>query len=122
MFQILGHFKMKLNAANCTFGVSSGKFFGLMVNNRRIEANLEKIKAMQDLKPPTSLKELQILIGVVASLNRFIFKCSDRCRSFFKALKKTRAFVWNDECDKALADMKDYLSHPPLIFILKSHE
>lgn len=65
MFQIFGHFKMKLNAANCTFGVSSGKFFGLMVNNRRIEANLEKIKAMQDLKPPTSLKELQILIGVV---------------------------------------------------------
>ena len=41
-FEILRHYKMKLNLAKCTFGVSSGKFLGFMVNNRGIEANLEK--------------------------------------------------------------------------------
>ena len=41
-FNILKHYKMKLNAVKCTFGVCSGKFLGFMVNNRRIEANPEK--------------------------------------------------------------------------------
>ena len=58
---------MKLNVAKCTFGVSSGKFLGFMVNNRGIESNLEKIEALQNLKLPTNLKELQTLTGIVAS-------------------------------------------------------
>lgn len=37
MFEILRHYKMKLNAAKCTFGVSSGKFLSFMVNHRGID-------------------------------------------------------------------------------------
>lgn len=37
--QILRHYKMKLNAVECTFGVSSGKCLGFMVNHRGIEVN-----------------------------------------------------------------------------------
>ena len=35
-FEILRHYQMKLNTAKCTFGVSSGKFLGFMVNHRGI--------------------------------------------------------------------------------------
>ncbi|KAM7469807.1 hypothetical protein LguiA_007990 [Lonicera macranthoides] len=42
-FEILRHCRMKLNAAKCTFTVSSSKFLGFMVNNRGIMANLEKV-------------------------------------------------------------------------------
>lgn len=38
-FQILRHYKMKLNVVKCTFGVSSSKFLEHMVNKREIEAN-----------------------------------------------------------------------------------
>lgn len=41
-FEILRHYKMKLNATMCTFRVSSGKFMGFMVNHRGIDANPEK--------------------------------------------------------------------------------
>ena len=37
-FQVLRHYRMKLNAAKCTFGISSGKFLGYMVSKRGIEA------------------------------------------------------------------------------------
>ena len=43
-FQILKSYNMKLNPAKCAFGVSTGKFIGFIVNNRGIEANLDKIK------------------------------------------------------------------------------
>ena len=42
-FEILRHYKMKLNIAKCTLGVSSGIFLGFMVNHQDKEANPEKI-------------------------------------------------------------------------------
>ena len=121
-FQILRHYKMKLNAAKCAFGISSSKFLGFMVNNRGIEANPEKIQALLNIKPPKNLKEMQILAGMIASLNRFISKCSDKCRPLFKDLKKTKAFEWTEECDSALTDLKAYLGSPPLISIPRPNE
>ena len=51
-FQILKSYNMKLNPAKCAFRVSAGKFLGFIVNNRGIEANSDKIKAMLDILPP----------------------------------------------------------------------
>ena len=71
-FQILRQYNMKLNPAKCAFGVSTGKFLGFIVNNRGIEANLNKIKAVLDMPPPSNIKEVQRLTGRIAALSRFV--------------------------------------------------
>lgn len=76
------------NPEKCVFGVSSGKFLGFMVNYREIEANLEKIRAIIEMKSPRSLKEIQSLIGKLAALNRFISKGKDKCRVFFQVVRR----------------------------------
>lgn len=43
-FDILRKYKMILNPATCSFDVSSGKFFGFMVNERGIGANPKRSK------------------------------------------------------------------------------
>ena len=53
------------------------------------------------------------MTGKVATLNRFVSKATDKCMPFSKVLKK--AFLWNDECEEALAKLKEYLTKPPLI-------
>ena len=60
-FQILREYNMKLNPAKCAFGVSAEKFLGFIVNNRGIEANPDKIKAVLDMPSPSSIKEVQRL-------------------------------------------------------------
>ena len=60
-FQILKSYNMKLNPAKCAFGVSAGKFLGFIVNNRRIEANPDKIKVVLDMLPPSNIKDIQSL-------------------------------------------------------------
>lgn len=42
-FDTLRRYKMKLNPSKCAFRVASGKFLGLMVSQRGIEANPDKI-------------------------------------------------------------------------------
>ena len=96
IFDTLRRFSMKLNPSKCIFRVSSKKFLRFMVSHRGIEANPEKIKAILNMKPPQSIKEVQSLTRRVAALNRFVSKATDKCLPFFKVLKK--AFEWMDEC------------------------
>ena len=67
-----------------------------MVSQRGIEANLDKIKAILEMSPLTTVKEVQSLTGKAVALNKFISKSTDKCLPFFKILKK--AFQWTEEC------------------------
>ncbi|KAI9185503.1 hypothetical protein LWI28_007958 [Acer negundo] len=86
-FQVIKKNQMRLNPAKCAFGVAAGKFLGFMVHERGIEANPEKIKAILDLKSPTTLKQAQRLIDRITALNRFISRSTDKCLPFFKIIK-----------------------------------
>ena len=112
-FQILKKYNMKLNPAKCAFGVSAGKFLGFIVNNRGIEANPDKIKAMLDMSQPSNIKEVQRLTRRITALSRFVSKASDKCQPFFQVLKK--AFQWDAHCEEAFTALKTYLSSPPIL-------
>ena len=79
VFEVLRQHKLQLNAEKYTFGVGVGKFLGYLIIHRGIEVNLDQIKAVKHLKPPSNPKEVQVLIGMLAALNRFISKFADHC-------------------------------------------
>jgi len=82
-------YNMKLNPNKCAFEVTAGKFLGFMVSQRGIEVNLEKIRAIMELEPPKTVKEVQSLNGKIAALNRFVLKATDKCLPFFRTLRKS---------------------------------
>ena len=114
-FNILRRYKMKLNPTKCTFGVSSGRFLGYLVTQRGIEAHPKQIQAIIEMKSPTTLKEIQSLTGRAAALNRFLSRSTDRCKPFFKAIRRAQRNKWDEECEKAFQDLKSYLTSPPLL-------
>ena len=65
---------------------------GLMVSKRRIEANPDKIKAILDMEPPRSIKDVQKLTEKVAALGMFISMFGEKCLPFFKVLKNIKNF------------------------------
>ncbi|XP_077252504.1 uncharacterized protein LOC143891886 [Tasmannia lanceolata] len=114
-FHVLRKHNMKLNPTKYTFGVSSGKFLGFMVSKRGIEANPEKIRAVVELNPPKTIREVQRLTGMVAALGRFISKSVERCLPFFNAVKGIKTAPWTSDCQVAFKELKQYLSCPPLL-------
>ncbi|XP_074362316.1 uncharacterized protein LOC141702547 [Apium graveolens] len=110
--------QLKLNPEKCTFGVGAGKFQGFMISNGGIEANPEKIKAIQEMKAPRTQKDVQKLAGSLAALRRFISKLAERCLPFFDLLKgatNKKEVNWSPECQKAFEEIKSYLSQPPVL-------
>lgn len=60
---------MKLNPDKCVIGVHASKLLGFLVSERGIEANPEKINAIQQMKPPSSARQVQKLTGRIAALS-----------------------------------------------------
>ena len=112
-FQVLKSYNMKLNLAKCAFEVFVGKFLGFIVNSRGIEANLDKIKVVLNMLPPSNIKDIQRLTGRIDALSRFVSKASDKCQPFFQVMKKP--FQWDAHCEEAFAALKTYLSSPPVL-------
>lgn len=100
------------------FGVRAGKFLGYLITNRGIEVNPDQIEAVKCLKPPSNPKEVQVLTRMLAALNQFISKFANRCRPFYQLLRKWKGFQWNEECDRAFQDLKDYLMQVPMLLEL----
>ena len=71
-FCLIKAYNMKLNSAKCAFGVSASKFLGFMVTQRGIEVNPDQIQAIMETSAPSCKKELQRLIGHLATLGCFI--------------------------------------------------
>ena len=88
---------------------------GYIVTERGIEANPSKVKALQDMPPPRNTREVQRLTGRITALSRFISKTADRSLPFFKILRKATKFQWDEECNKAFQELKDYLSTLPVL-------
>ena len=100
-FDLLKQYEVKLNPEKCTFGVVSRKFLGYLVTQQNIEADSNQISAILNMRSPACVKKVQMLNGHLAALNRFISRSTDKCKTFFLALKKNGAdFRWNEEYER----------------------
>jgi hypothetical protein len=91
----------KLNPDKCVFGVTAGKLLSLLVSYRGIEANPEKIKTIEGMRPPARIKDVQKLTGCLVALSRFISRLAKQALLFFKLLQKSRPFVWAEDAEEA---------------------
>ena len=95
------------------FGVPSSKLLWFFVSHRGIEANLDKIKAIEQIQVPRTVKDVRHLTGCVAALSRFISMSVEPTLPFFKILKKAGPLKWTPEGDATLQELKTYLSFVP---------
>ncbi|KAK8517059.1 hypothetical protein V6N13_092337 [Hibiscus sabdariffa] len=115
LFLRLRKFQLKLNPNKCTFGAASGKLLGFIVSKKGIEVDPDKVKAIQELPPPQTQKEVRGFLGRLNYIARFISLLTEKCDPIFRLLKKHNPGEWNDECQEAFDKIKSYLSETPVL-------
>jgi hypothetical protein len=108
---------LKMNPNKCAFGVLAGRFLGFLIHERGIEIGTKSISAIDNIKAPTNKKELQSLISKINFIRRFISNLSERIQPFtpLLKLKADQKFVWEEEQQKTLDNVKHYLKSPPVL-------
>ncbi|XP_074301232.1 uncharacterized protein LOC141632598 [Silene latifolia] len=104
-----------MNPLKCAFGVTSGKFLGFVVRHRGIEIDQTKIKAINEMSEPKTLKELRGLQGHLAYIRRFISNLAGRCQPFSHLMKKDAPFQWDEKGKNAFDSIKKYLASAPVL-------
>ena len=94
--------------------VSKGKLLGYIMFEHRIEANPKKIMAISNMGPIRNVKGIQRLTGCLAALSWFISWLGERGMPLYKLLKRTDTFVWTEEAQLALENLKATLASTPL--------
>jgi hypothetical protein len=84
-----------------------------------IEIGLKSQEAVKTMKPPTTKKELQKLIGKINFVRRFISNLSGRIEPFMGLvkIKSDDEFRWGAEQQQALDEIKEYLSKPFYVYL-----
>jgi hypothetical protein len=82
-----------------------------LVSTKGIENIPDKIRAIIQMQPPQTRKEVQKLIGRIAALNRFIAKLAEKSLPFFSTLRGSTKVDWGAEQQQAFDDLKQYPEH-----------
>ena len=114
-FERIKEYRLRLNPQMCTFGVIVEKFLGFLVSDIGIEVDPSKIKAILEMPPPKSEKEIRGFLGRLQYISRFITKLTSTYEPIFKLLRKNEPHTWSDECQKAFELIKEYLLPPPIL-------
>ena len=98
LYERLRKFPLKLNPIKCTFGATFGKLLGFVISKKGIEIDLDKVRAIQDLPPPQTQKEVRSFMRRLNYIARFISQMTAKCDPIFKMLRKHNSDKWDEEC------------------------
>ncbi|KAK1616234.1 hypothetical protein QYE76_021751 [Lolium multiflorum] len=109
-------FGLRMNPKKCAFGVTAGQFLGFLVHERGIEIGLKSQEAVRTMKPPTTKKELQCLIGKINFVEG-LSPTVGRIEPFMGLvkIKPDEEFRLGAEQQQAFDDIKEYLTKPPVL-------
>lgn len=106
MFRVIRKYDMCLNPEKYTFGVDGEKFLGFMITYWGIEANPNNYTIIQEMQNLTNVKEIQKLNDNRASLFRFLMKLAKKTKPFYRLLRKTESFLWDEASKQAFLAFK----------------
>jgi hypothetical protein len=88
---------------------------GYIVSQRGIEANPEKVAALERMGLIRDLKGVQKMSGCLTALSRFISRLGEKGLPLYHLLKKHERFSWTVEAQEALDKLKAPLAHAPIL-------
>ena len=102
----------KLRLSKCKFAQRKIKLLGQIVGKRTRQLDPEKVRAVLEIKPPTTKKEIQQFIGILSYYRIFIPNMSELsyCLTELTKGKKNKDLKLNDEQLKAFEDLKKALA------------
>ena len=92
---------IRFNPEKCTKGVNEVPFFGNIITDKGLKADLSKIEAILKLKVPDSREKLERFLGMVNYLSKFAPNLSEINSPLRSLLKKETEFLWDESIRKS---------------------
>ena len=106
---------LKVSLDKCVFAKPSLKFLGHVVSPEGIQVDPDKVKAVREMKPPSTVKGVRQFLGLVSYYRNYVPRFSEKAAPLTRLTKKGAKFVWNPDQQEAFQDLKDSLTKAPVL-------
>lgn len=113
---------ISLNPEKCTFAISSSTLLGHVICKDGILVDPTKIKAIQTLPPPRTLKGVRQVMGSASYYRRFVKDFAKITSPLANLTKSSVKLVWDDKCQAAFDLIKQKLITTPTLITLDWNE
>ena len=106
---------LKIKGSKGRFFQKRIHFLGHIISKDGVEVDPDKVSPVTNMKPPSNLKELRAILGLVGFYRRFIADFGKIAEPLYRLLSKTEKFVWTTECGESMNQPKLILQEAPIL-------
>ena len=100
---------LKLKMSKCQFLMEQIRYLEHVISKDGIYPDPEKIRVIQDLRPPKNVREVRSVVGMASYYRKFIDHFSEVVGPLTELTKKHAKFHWSSEHSKAFQTIKQKL-------------
>ena len=94
VLQTLREHRLYAKLSKCQFWHDSVTFLGHIVSAEWVSVDLQKVEAILNLKPPTSVTEIRSFLGLVGYYRTFVEGFSKIGTPLTRLIRKEEPFLW----------------------------
>ena len=106
---------IKLNRSKCQIGVTEIKYIGHTLGEEGLKPDLEKVEAIINMPEPEDKAGLQIFMGMLQYVSKFIPNLSTETALLRQLLEKNVIWNWNETYRNCYKRMKELVSSAPVL-------
>src|SRR3954470_10334173 len=107
--------KLYAKYSKCEFWLPEVTYLGHVISKDGIAVTPERIQAILDWTPPTTVKQVRSFLGLASYCRRFVEFFSKIARPMTNLLHKGVKFEWTVKCQESFQALKDKLTSPPVL-------
>ena len=104
-----------MNKEKQEIGLKEISFHGHIITKDGVKIDDKKIKAINDMQPPTDVSVVKRLCGMVQYMAKFLPDRSTILEPIRELTRKEKAWQWSEDCEAEFQKIKKMLTETPVL-------
>ena len=110
ILQTLQEHRLYAKLSKCQFWLDSVAFLGHIVSAEGVSVDPQKVEAILNWKPPTSVTEIRSFLGLAGYYRKFVEGFSKIAAPLTRLTRKEEPFLWSEACQQSFDELKRRLT------------
>ena len=115
VFQTLWEHRLYVKLSKCQFWLDSVTFLGHIASVEGISVDPQKVEAILNWKPPTSVTEIRSFLGLAGYYRQFVEGFSKIAAPLTRLTRIEEPFLWSEACLQIFDELKGRLNSAPVL-------
>jgi hypothetical protein len=115
IFEKLKGANLMMKLKKCEFAKRNIRFLGHIVGKDGLKPDSDNIKKVKELKPPKTVRNVRLILGLCSYYRRFIKGFSKVAKPITELLQKDTKLEWTEERNEAFEILKKKLIEAPIL-------